>query len=374
MKVRALAGAVVALALVAATASPALADSIRDRQWQLNDLNIREVHRLTSGEGAIVALIDTGVADHRDLSGAVLPGIDTMAGGNEEAVRKDLDGHGTEMAGIIAGRGHGSGDGVLGIAPAAKILPINAPINAGGSSSFMTKAVDFAIAKHAGVINMSFGTQGSDTMLDAIHKAQAADIVVVASSGNRGDENIEYPGAYTEVLTVGGYAKDRKIGSFSVTGPQVDLTAPGEEIATTGSRGGGYRSSTGTSGAAAIVSAAAALVRAKYPELSAAEVVHRLTATADDAGSPGRDDTYGFGRLNLLKALVADVAPLPATSAGADTASSEPAAAGPTSAVDINDVPEANNPLILAVAAAAVVVVLAAVIALVVVLRRRRAY
>lgn len=84
------------------------------------------------------------------------------------------------MAGIIAGRGHGSGSGILGIAPAAKILPISAPINGVSSSTFMTEVIDFAIAHHAGVINMSFGGNDSDVMHDAIRRAQAADIVLVA--------------------------------------------------------------------------------------------------------------------------------------------------------------------------------------------------
>ncbi len=101
--------------------------------------------------------------------------------------------------------------------------------------------------------------------------------------------------------------------SVSVTGPQAVLAAPAVEITSTDIRTGGhngYRVATGTSDATAIIAGAAALVRSRFPTMSAADVVHRLTATADDKGPPGRDDEYGYGVVNLVKALTADVAPL----------------------------------------------------------------
>jgi subtilisin family serine protease len=278
------------------------------------------------------------------------------------------------MAGVIVGRGHGSDDGVLGIAPAAKILPISAPIGSLSSSTFMTESIDFAIARHAGVINMSFGSAGGETMHQAIRKAKAADIVLVAASGNRGGPPGDYPGKYSEVLAVGAYGRNHKIASFSVGGPQVDLAAPGDQIATTSIGPTGYDISNGTSEAAAVVSGAAALLRAKYPEMSAAEVVHRLTATADDAGTPGRDDSYGHGRLNIVRALTADVAPLPATTAPAATASGEAGSNGEAAAPappDTTDLPKAASPILLAAVLAGVVLLVGAIV-VAVMLRRRR--
>lgn len=366
---RVLAGTATVLALVGTVAAPPVADSVRDREWQLSDLDVAKVHQISQGRGVIIALIDTGVdAKHSDLTGAILPGYNTHHGpGNDSTGRTDLDGHGTNMAGIIAGRGHGSGSGILGIAPAAKILPISAPINGASSSTFMTEAVDFAIAHHAGVINMSFGTVGSDVMQDAIRKAQAADIVLVAAAGNRGESG-EYPGKYPEVLTVGAYERNHKIAPYSITGPQVDLTAPGDEIPTTGINSTGYGIASGTSEATAVVSGAAALIRAKYPKLDAAEVVRRLTATADDAGTPGRDDTFGYGRLDILKALTADIAPLPATAASSSTAGAIP---GPTGAADAGDLPKAANPLFVTAVLAGIVVVLGALVVAWMIRRRR---
>jgi type VII secretion-associated serine protease mycosin len=359
----------VVLALVTTTSTPATADTARNHQWYLTDLKVGQVVPITRGAGVIVALIDTGVdADHRDLMGAVLSGITTPANQRGDRTgRTDLEGHGTNMAGIIGGRGHGSGDGILGIASAAKILPIRALINFYASSTFMTEAIDYAIAQHAGVINMSFGRPDDDTMHQAIRKAQAADIVLVASSGNRDGVPGDYPGKYPEVLTVGAYGRDHKISSFSVTGPQVDLVAPGDQMATTGIGPTGYDIGSGTSEATAVVSGAAALLRARFPEMTAAEVVHRLTATADDAGTPGRDDTYGYGRLNIVRALTADVAPLSATPA--PPGSSSGAVAAPVG--ENGDLPKAGNPLLLASVIAGLVVIVGGIV-IAIMLRRRR--
>lgn len=327
---RLLAGAMAALLSTVVAATPAYADTTRDRQWYLGDLKIAEAQRITKGAGVTVALIDSGVDSHHpDLAGAVLPGLDTTDSNlSRRSGTEDVDGHGTAMAGLIAGRGHGSGAGVLGIAPAAKLLPIATGGTGLSSSAYMTKAVDFAIQQHAGVINMSFGRGDDPTLHKAIRKAAAADIVLVAAAGNDsalGNAAGQFPGRYPEVLAVGAYGKDRKIAPISITGPHVGLAAPGDQIISTAMGNGGYEVTTGTSDATAIVSGAAALVRAKYPNLSAAEVVHRLTATADDAGPVGRDDTYGYGLLNVVEALTADVAPLPAGGAsGAGPRAVEP--------------------------------------------------
>ncbi|GIF18725.1 type VII secretion-associated serine protease mycosin [Actinoplanes tereljensis] len=368
---RVLAGAAATLTMVVVPAAPALADTTRDQQWYLTDLKIADAHKISRGEGVIVAVIDSGAdPDHPDLAGALLPGLDTAdsnLAGREGT--EDLDGHGTAMSGLIAGRGHGSGDGVLGIAPAAKILPIAAGADGYSSTGFMTKAIDFAIDKHAGVINMSFATGDDGVMQAAIRKAQAADIVLVASAGNDNDiSNLvdKYPAKYPEVLAVGAYGKDRKIASISVTGPYIGLSAPGDQIISTDIGATGYKIARGTSDASAIVSGAAALLRAKYPDLSAAEVVHRLTATADDAGPAGRDDTYGYGLLNVVKALTADVAPLPSAAPSGSAVQDAP---GDTAASD--DLPKAVNVLVPALIVAGLVV-LAGVFVAVLMMRRRR--
>jgi type VII secretion-associated serine protease mycosin len=360
----------VAASAAALPARPALADPIRDKQWYLANLNLVEAHQVTEGSGVTVAVIDSGVnADHRDLRGAVLPGTDVGSDGGGDG-RTDNDGHGTEMAGIIAGRGHGSGDGVLGIAPESKILPISAPIGSFSGGGFMMAAVDFAISHRAGVINMSFGSMDDETLHAAVRKAQAADIVLVASSGNDKKQGYEYPGRYPEVLAVGAYGRDEEIAPFSITGPQVDLVAPGVDIVTIGNQGADdYYEGQGTSEATAVVSGAAALLRAKYPDLSAAEIVHRLTATATDAGAKGRDDSYGYGRLDIVKALTADVAPL--KSVGVTSAAA--GATAPTAVAEAGDLPTAKSPLLLVGIVVGLLVLVGLVVIVVLVARRRRA-
>ncbi|GGO03156.1 hypothetical protein GCM10011576_03240 [Micromonospora parathelypteridis] len=125
------------------------------------------------------------------------------------------------------------------------------------------------------------------------------------------------------MIAVGGVGRDGLHAAVSVTGPKVDVVAPAVDIYST-SYDGKYSKGTGTSSATAIVAGAAALIRSKYPYLPAREVAHRLTATAVDKGAPGRDDEYGYGVIDLVAALTADVPPLGFESVSA------PAGAGPT--------------------------------------------
>jgi subtilisin family serine protease len=174
--------------------------------------------------------------------------------------------------------------------------------------------IDWAVQHGAKVISLSIGDAvGSDKERAAIQRAIAADVVVVAAVGNKPeDHDVIYPAAYPGVLAVGAIDEAGKASSVSVTGDKVAIAAPGTNLVGC-DISNGYVNGTGTSGATAIVAGAAALVRSKYPSMSAAEVVHRLTATAKDAGPPGRDDQYGYGILNLVGALTANVPPATAT-------------------------------------------------------------
>jgi type VII secretion-associated serine protease mycosin len=357
------------LVLAGLWATPAAADSVRDRQWHLAALDLPRAHRITEGAGVTVAVIDTGVAaKHRDLASAVLRGGSVYPDSTGDG-REDVDGHGTEMAGIIAGRGHGrgGGSGVLGVAPAAKILPIEAPINTFATADSIVDAISYAVDHDADVINMSFSTANDDRLREAIRAASAAGIVVVAAAGNTGDVDTgDYPGKFPEVLTVGAVDRRGAVADYSVRGPQLEIAAPGTEIVTTGIKSSGYCLCSGTSEAAAVVSGAAALVRARYPDLSAAEVIHRLTATAVDAGPKGRDDAYGYGRLDLVRALTAKVPPLPA---GKASASARVRAAPP---VDARSMPRSRTAPLVVTGAAALVVLLVGGLAVWMLMRRRR--
>ena len=291
---------------------PAGTDVVRDRQWHLDYLRVASAHQLALGEGVTIALVDSGVdAKHPDLSGNVVAGTVTAPNQAGDG-RIDTSGHGTAMAGIIVGHGHGDGAGVLGMAPRSKVVPIRVSfdLSTAGDGNGIAQALDYAIARRATIINLSIGTQPSEVLRQAISRAIGADIVVVAAVGNEsGGLFISALAGYPGVLAVGAVDRSGRRAPVSLTGPEVALAAPGVEIETTGLNGT-YGYGTGTSEATAIVSGAAALVRARFPNLSAAEVVHRLTATATDAGPPGRDEEYGFGILNLVDALTKDVPPL----------------------------------------------------------------
>jgi len=307
-------------------AAPAQADRIRDAQWHLKFLNVGEAHTITQGAGVTVAVVDTGVdATHPDLIRNILPGGDLTPGRTDG--RRDLIGHGTAMAGLVAGHGRGV-NGILGIAPQAKILPVI--VATGGSDVgglYIEGGIRWAVLHGARVICTAFNSFDSPDTIREIQFALNNDVVIVGGVGNLpADTEVIYPAAYPGVLAAAGVDQASNHAATSTTGEQVVIAAPAVDVPATW-LDHEYRTSTGTSNAAAITAGAAALVRAKYPNLSAREVVHRLTATADDKGPPGRDPEYGYGVLNLVKALTADVPPAtPSPSPTAAQATTSPAA------------------------------------------------
>ncbi|MEV8504579.1 type VII secretion-associated serine protease mycosin [Actinoplanes sp. NPDC051475] len=355
--------------------TPAVADSTRNRQWHLSTLDVGAAHRISTGEGVTVAVIDTGVnAKHPDLAGTVLPGIDLTGEGGDG--RTDTDGHGTAMAGLIAAHGHGQGgaDGALGIAPGAKILPIRDSPGKNANPTTFVKGIGLAVDRGAKVISISAGTGTFAALKQAIADAVAHDVVVVAAVGNRPDDiAVGYPARYPGVLAVGATGRNGNLAKVSVTGPEVMLTAPGVDIIST-DRAGGYRIGTGTSDSTAIVAGAAALIRSRYPDATADEVIHRITATATDKGAPGRDTQYGYGALNLVSALTTVNVPA-ADTPSASASPLVPAPTAPTTAAPI----DASGPVFrfttafyVAIGVVVLLVVLAGVLLIWLLMRRRR--
>ncbi|GIH09201.1 type VII secretion-associated serine protease [Rhizocola hellebori] len=310
----------VAASMLAATVglaieTPARADNIRDLQWHLSFLEIAKAQAISQGEGITVAVIDSGIDNnHPDMTGNVLTGLDVVVGGSGNGWGDKL-GHGTGMAGLIAAHGHGAGnkDGALGLAPKAKILPIRIETGSGyGDGKALAKGVDEAVSRGAKIITVPVNSDANS--FDAVQRAVKAGVIVVASTGNRPRENfIGDPAAHPGVVAVGAVDKEGNIAEVSVRGPAVSLVAPGVDIVSA-SNDDGYRKGTGTSPSTAIVSGAAALVWAKYPKLTSTQVVEHLTKTATDKGAPGRDNDYGFGVLNVLKALTTEPSTAPTAS------------------------------------------------------------
>ncbi|MBQ1024459.1 type VII secretion-associated serine protease mycosin [Micromonospora sp. C95] len=289
------------------------ADQVRDEQWQLDKLGARTAWRSSTGRGVIVAVIDSGVdGSHPDLTGQVLPGLDLVAPSG--AAEADPVGHGTTVAGLIAGR-NDDRRGVVGLAPDARILPVRVldAENRYDDALIVAKGVRWAVDNGAKVINLSLGGNGDSAALAAaIDYAFARDVVVVACTGNLAtspESKVWYPAREPGVIAVSGLERNSdNLWSGAITGRATVLTAPASGLV--GARPpGGYWRVQGTSFAAPLVAATAALVRSRYPQLSAGDVVNRLLVTARDIGPTGRDERFGYGLVDPVAALTAEVPP-----------------------------------------------------------------
>lgn len=292
-------------------------DAGRDLQWALTRLRAEDAWTQATGAGVTVAVLDTGVsARHPDLRGKVDSGFDAIdrRGGADG----DPNGHGTLVAGIIAGDRNGSG--ITGLAPGTRILPVRVigPHGAGTSVSIFNGII-WAVQHGADVINMSFGSRDPDRVeLSAIEWARARGVILIAAAGNDGSSAPLFPAAYdgpdSDVIGVGATTRDDLRARFSQTGPSVDVAAPGTNILTTAAparRSFGWAS--GTSMAAPFVSATAALgiswLRSSG-QTDPAEMRDRVTGqlrrSSVDLGPPGTDQYVGSGRVdpvNLLASL-----------------------------------------------------------------------
>ena len=293
---------------------PLAGDSVRDDEWHLETLDVAEAWTYANGSGVTVAVIDSGVdADHPDLTGQVLSGIDLVDTKGDGDT--DLVGHGTTVSAIIAGRNDDTA-GVVGIAPKAKILPVRVldEENRYDDAMIVARGVRWAVDHGARVINLSLGGNGSSAALAAaLDYAFAKDVVVVACTGNTSASaapEVWYPAREPGVLAVAGMERDgNALWSGSITGKETVITAPATQLVGA-QAGGGYWKVQGTSFAAPMVSATAALIRSRWPTMPAGEVINRIIRTAEDRGAAGRDATFGFGLVDPTAALTASVPPV----------------------------------------------------------------
>ncbi|MGW9451303.1 type VII secretion-associated serine protease mycosin [Streptomyces sp. NPDC055632] len=320
---------------------------IEGTPWPLQRVLLDELWQDTKGKGVRIAVIDTGVDD---VNPQLRTAVDAKAGkdylkpdkknpssGDEKRGKTDgtVDevGHGTKVAGIIAARPR-KGTGFVGLAPEATIIPIrqNDEKNSGKTDT-MAEAIDWAVAKKAHVINISQDTTQAlspeSTLARAVANAISKGVVVVASAGNDGMDGAlknTYPAAFPGVLAVASSDRNNERAAFSQSGTFVGVAAPGVDIVST-VPGGGQCVDNGTSFSAPYVAGVAALLRAKYPKWTPAQVVARIEQTAVRSVN-GHDNHVGWGVVDPVRAL-ADLPGTPPSSPTPDPGPPKPPAPEP---------------------------------------------
>jgi hypothetical protein len=287
----------------------------------------------------MVAIVDSGVdASLDELAGRVTVGADIITGtgrGNTDCV-----GSGTAMAGIVAARSDAAGGGV-GMAPEATVMPVRvAPTDAAVSESDQASAISVAVAAGATVIALGkYIDRTRPAVASAIEQATAHNVVVVTGAPTRSSDGGGAapggPASMAGVIRAGAINIDGAAAATYQPGA-VDVVAPGVGVASLGISGTGQVESSGTEYAVAFVAGEVALVRAMYPNLTAAEVVRRIEATADRMGSAAPDATFGWGLINpgvAITRVIADEGRNPEPSK--ETVASEGWSSGRTKALVI---------------------------------------
>lgn len=403
-----------AAGVLVAGAGPSASDDVgsaaRAGQWQLATLRLPEAWKLSRGAGVLVAVLDTGVnAHHPDLAGAVVTGPDLTGDAGEPAMWGH---HGTAMASLIAGHGHstptansltangGTPDGptvarraaadsrtadggtavgqaasvtavgghadsgVIGVAPAARVLSVRVTLENGdplrqkqraGGRDALARGIRYAVDHGADVISMSLGGgsgswEGSAAEEEAVQYAISRGAVLVASSGNDGDttNRKNFPAAYPGVIAVGAVDRRLEVAPFSNRQDYLSVVAPGTGIVTADGADS-YVVGDGTSSAAAMVAGIAALIKAIHPDLSPYHVRTAIEQGTRLRPADGYNRSYGHGVVNALLALrAADRLARPATaSAGAGVGTGGYFGDGPVSRPPSSPTPASRLPVVL---------------------------
>ncbi len=265
----------------------------------------------------VVAVLDTGVSvSHPDLEGRTVPGRCFICGTGDPANTDDgvTLSHGTLCAGII-GATDNNGVGISGVAQAARIMPVKVTTGLLASQVNTGNGLIWAADNGAAIASMSWGfgaTSNVSFLRSAVEYAAASDVLMVASTGNTPGAAIGYPARWPEVIAVGATNNTDTLFPGTTTGPEMSLSAPGQDIFTTvdeTDNPNGYEFASGTSMAAPMVAGAAAVIWSAKPTLSAEDVRRLLETTADDLGPVGWDPQFGYGRVNLGSALSSIVGP-----------------------------------------------------------------
>ncbi|MEI7026713.1 S8 family peptidase [Paenibacillus sp. y28] len=271
-------------------------------QWNLPIIETLKGWDVGRGtDKVIVAVVDTGVdTSHVDLKERLLEGRNMV---DQTSPPEDDVGHGTHVAGVISAITNNK-EGVAGMSWFNPILPVKVLDHTGAGTTYsVAQGIIWAVDHGAKVINLSLGNYAQAEFLhDAIKYAYDRDVLLIAASGNDNTEKPGYPAAYPEVFAVAATDANKTKASFSNFGDYVDVSAPGVNIPSTYPHNQ-YAALSGTSMASPHVSALAALIRSVNPKLRNADVMNIMRQTAEDLGTAGQDKYYGYGQIDVVKAL-----------------------------------------------------------------------
>ncbi|MBJ6723707.1 S8 family serine peptidase [Geomesophilobacter sediminis] len=289
-------------------------------QWHLPKISAPTGWDITTGSASVpIAIVDSGVdPTHPDLSSRLITGYNFL---NSTTDTHDVLGHGTAVAGTAAATGN-NGIGVAGVAWQNPIMPI-VVLDANDSASYsnIANGITFAVDHGVRIINVSIGgSSASSTLQNAVNYAWNKGALVFVSAMNNSTSTPYYPAACTNAIAVSSTDQNDNLSSFSNYGSWITLSAPGSYIYTT-NNGGGYGAWQGTSFSSPLAAGAAALALSVNPALSNQDVKALLIQNADDLGTPGFDQSFGYGRINLAKTLSAAQTYVPHTDTNAPTVS-----------------------------------------------------
>lgn len=278
------------------------------KQWNLKMLGAEAAQKQgLDGTGVRIGILDSGLyTDHEDLQGAHIVSGHNYVDNNENT--GDTVGHGTFVTGVIAATSN-NGIGVAGLASKAEIVPLKCFDAKNSSIAEIAAAIYDAVnIYHCDILNMSFGTtMDSQTLKNAISYAAEQGAIMVAAVGNNGSQVKKYPAAYDEVIGVGMVNANKEVAVGSQRNDSVFVTAPGYGL--TGLAIGAvnaYKTGNGTSYACPHITAIAALLKQRMPDITEEMLKQLFKGNAEDLGEPGYDTSYGYGLVyipELLKSL-----------------------------------------------------------------------
>jgi hypothetical protein len=260
-----------------------------------------EGHRHDWGKGVTVAVLDTGIADHNTFDGTRITRLDLLDA--DASAAGPYAGHGTAVASILAG---GSPE-AAGVAPSTDLLSIRVASGDGVGNGFaVATAIIEAVDRGVDIISISLGTRGDSFILgQAVTYALLNGVMIVASTGNDSVYGVSYPAAYPGVIAVTAVDANGRHLYFANRGEEVDLAAPGLGVDAAWTDGK-IVSFSGTSAAVPFVSGALATLLSSSSQMTSSNAVAILLQYSNDTGEPGHDDEFGYGILDLDRALDRD--------------------------------------------------------------------